>query len=113
MSAARGDNRDIDARFLLANERTLLAWLRTALSLQAAGFVLVQFTHRAVAGGIGIALVTLGAAAALSGYLRYRGADRSMRAGELPASGRSPAVVTAGVVALAVALLAWLLLSNH
>ncbi len=113
MSAEAAGNRDVDARFLLANERTLLAWLRTALSLQAAGFVLVQFSHQAVAAGIGLALVALGAGGAASGYIRYRAADRSMRAGQLPASGRAPAVITAGVVALAVAMLAWLLLSHR
>ena len=35
-----------DYRFLLANERTFLAWVRTALSLQIAGLGVLQFlTH--------------------------------------------------------------------
>ncbi|MFC7482946.1 YidH family protein [Luedemannella flava] len=37
--------RDIDVRFLLANERTLLAWLRTALALMAGGVALAQLAH--------------------------------------------------------------------
>ncbi|HWC41041.1 MAG TPA: DUF202 domain-containing protein [Actinomycetota bacterium] len=32
-----GDRREPDCRFSLANERTLLAWIRTALALDAAG----------------------------------------------------------------------------
>jgi putative membrane protein len=32
-----GDRREPDYRFSLANERTLLAWVRTALALDAAG----------------------------------------------------------------------------
>ena len=33
---------DVDARFLLANERTLLAWVRTSLTLLAAGVGTLQ-----------------------------------------------------------------------
>ena len=33
----------VDYRFLLANERTFLAYLRTALSLQVAGLAVLQF----------------------------------------------------------------------
>jgi putative membrane protein len=96
---------DVDVRFLLANERTLLAWLRTALSLQAAGVALTQFAHTTSPRVIGLGLLTLGTLAALAGYARYRAVDRAIRAGWLPARGRGPALVTAGVVALAVALL--------
>ena len=32
-----------DVRFLLANERTLLAWLRTGLTVMALGFVVARF----------------------------------------------------------------------
>ena len=32
-----------DLRFLQANERTLLAWLRTALALMGFGFVVARF----------------------------------------------------------------------
>ncbi len=97
---------DVDARFLLANERTLLAWLRTALSLEAAGVALFQLTRNSAARVIGLALLVLGAAAAVTGYVRYRSADRRMRVGQLPPVGRGPAVVTAGLVVLAAALLA-------
>ena len=36
---------DIDVRFLLANERTLLAWIRTAVTLQAGGLAVTQLAE--------------------------------------------------------------------
>lgn len=36
----KSSNIDVDVRLLLANERTLLAWIRTALTVQAGGIVL-------------------------------------------------------------------------
>ena len=67
---------DPDARFLLANEHTLLAWIRTALTLQAGGLGVLEFASEVEARGvIGVGLLLLGAAAGLAGYRRYRGAD--------------------------------------
>jgi putative membrane protein len=101
------DQLDIDIRFLLANERTLLAWLRTALTLQAGGVALEQLAgHSAVLSGVGIGLLTLGSIAGVIGYLRYRATGRAIRAGQLPAPGRGPALLTAGVVVLAAVLVA-------
>jgi putative membrane protein len=37
------DDGPVDYRFLLANERTFLAYVRTALSLQIAGLGVLQF----------------------------------------------------------------------
>jgi putative membrane protein len=104
-SPEQGRRLDVDVRFLLANERTLLAWLRTALTLQAGGVALAQLAgHRAVLSVVGIALLVLGSAAGVVGYLRYRTAGRAIRAGQLPAPGRGPALLTAGVVLLAAVL---------
>lgn len=97
---------DIDARFLLANERTLLAWIRTALTLLAVGMGIQQFgtevsARRLVAG----ALLALGGVAAVLGAVRYSRADRALRGGDLPPAAWSPVAVAMAVVALAVALL--------
>jgi putative membrane protein len=93
----------VDYRFLLANERTFLAWSRTALALQVAGLGVLQFLthgHSAVRVLLGVALVAVGSATAMSGYLRYRNNERAIRAGrDLPAV-RSTVVLTAVVVAL-------------
>jgi putative membrane protein len=106
-SSDRSDRLDIDVRFLLANERTLLAWLRTALTLMAGGVALAQLaTDRRLLQLVGLALIALGSAAGGTGYGRYRATGRAIRAGRLPAPGHGPAVVTTGVVAVAAILIA-------
>jgi len=42
----RQDGEEPDYRFSLANERTFLAWIRTALALLAGGVLLDQFSTR-------------------------------------------------------------------
>jgi putative membrane protein len=79
----------------LANERTLLAWLRTALGLIAAGATLVRFGS--VEHGdtqFGLAIVGVGIGAGVAGVLRYLRVarrHRSWRASwsdDRPAGGR-------------------------
>lgn len=77
--------REPDQRFTLANERTLLAWIRTALALDASGLAVIRFAPQlGPAGGreaVGIALVLLGAIAAVVGYGRWAKVDRALRSG--------------------------------
>jgi putative membrane protein len=97
---------DIDVRFLLANERTLLAWLRTALTLMAGGVALAQLAHdRPALQAIGVGLLALGSVGGLIGYLRFRATGRAIRAGRLPEPGHGPALMTAGVIAFAAVLI--------
>jgi putative membrane protein len=99
-------DRDPDARFLLANERTLLAWLRTSLALQAAGVGVLHFAAGLdLNGTIGLALLLLGAFAGWTGFRRYRVADRAVRRGELPPHGLAPEIVALAVFMLALLLL--------
>jgi len=102
---------DVDIRFLLANERTLLAWVRTALTLLAAGVGVLQFGDE-IDGRTYLAslLVALAAAAALLGPSRYARADRAIRSGSLPAGGRAPELVGFGVALLAIGVLVGVLL---
>ena len=98
-----------DYRFSLANERTLLAWLRTALALVAGGVAMTQFVPELgfPAGGpvVSIGLLLGGLGTALAGYRRYVGNEAAIAADEpLPASGTA-GWVTAGLAALVVALL--------
>lgn len=75
-----------DPRWSLANERTMLAYERTALGLIVAGFALAgshTFTNapRWLA-AIGLPLVALGAMVSLEGRSRFLSAQRAMRNGE-------------------------------
>ena len=98
-----------DYRFSLANERTFLAWIRTALALVGGGLAVAGFLPplriphlREV---LSVALMLLGAAIAVRAIDHWARAERAMRLGRpLPAS-RFP-----GVLAVAVALGALLLL---
>ncbi len=75
----------VDARFTLAAERTLLAWLRTALGLLAAGIAVLhvvgEFTSPALQTTLGIALIVLGAATAVLGAWRWQRVTHSLSAG--------------------------------
>jgi putative membrane protein len=102
-----------DVRFILANERTLLAWIRTALALQAGGLGVLQFiTGLAPRRAVGIALLVLGAGAAIAGYRRYRATDRALRSGGVPPAGRALDVVALAVAGLATVLTVAYLLTN-
>lgn len=97
-----------DYRFSLANERTFLAWIRTALALVAGGLACAQFlpalpiAHLREA--IAVGLLLLGAAVALRAVDHWARTERAMRLGaDLPAS-RFPAVL-AIIVALGALLL--------
>lgn len=85
-----GTGDEPDYRFSLANERTLLAWLRTALALLAAGVALDQidlaFDDR-LETGLAAALVVLGIVCSAASWWRWARAERAIRRQEpLPAS---------------------------
>lgn len=109
-----GQGTEPDPRFSFANERTLLAWIRTALGLVASGVVAgtvdLQLADP-VRRGLAVLLVVLGTAAAVAGWFRWARAERAMRqARPLPAPSLAAVVVlgmlVAGVVAL-VGLAVW------
>lgn len=90
---------DVDARFLLANERTLLAWVRTALTLLAAGVALAQVDDKTPGRtALATVVILLGVSAAGAGGLRYVVADRALRRATLPPRGWAPLAMAAGVV---------------
>lgn len=93
----------VDYRFLLANERTFLAYVRTALALQVAGLGVLQFlTHGqgAVRYGLGLGLVLAGSYVGITGYHRFRTNDRAIRAGTEMHTPQSTALLAVAVALL-------------
>lgn len=108
-----GVGEDPDARFTLANERTMLAWIRTALALIAAG-VLVDAVNLPIGDGprrwLAAGLVLLGAVAATGGWLRWARTERAMRTGAPMPAPTLGAVIVGGLVVAAALVLAVILL---
>ena len=73
-----------DYRFTLANERTFLAWVRTALAMMAAGVAVVQFVAGldVVRHVLGFFLIGLGGVLAALSYVHWERNERAMRLGE-------------------------------
>ncbi|MGH3309059.1 MAG: YidH family protein [Streptomyces sp.] len=96
-----------DYRFSLANERTLLAWLRTALALVAGGIAVDQFLtdlRGGVRTTISVAVLACAAVCAFRAVNHWLRCERAMRRGEdLPVS-RFP-VLLGAVTGLAALLL--------
>ena len=87
-----------DVRFSLANERTLLAYQRTAIGLIAAAVAVAHFLDNAVlAVAIAGVLLLSGGVAALGGYARYRDADRAIREGRPLGVGPIPLLLSIGL----------------
>lgn len=94
-----------DIRFLLANERTFLAWIRTALAVLAGGIALTRFGRASNARNIlSITVIILGGFIASVGYVRFKMADQAIRQGRLPATGLEPLIQVSGIIVVALAL---------
>ncbi|MEU1214215.1 YidH family protein [Streptomyces sp. NPDC005791] len=96
-----------DYRFSLANERTFLAWIRTALALIGGGFAVDQFLPSlawGVRAGLALGLLAAGVLCALRAVNHWVRCERAMRRGEdLPVS-RFPALIALVVAVVAVAM---------
>lgn len=108
------DGSEPDYRFSLANERTFLAWIRTALAMLAGGVLLDQFAGhvepKALLATVALALSVLGAVIAYCAYARWKGNEIAMRnAGPLPASSGIP-MLSVAIICVALVLSVGLLL---
>jgi putative membrane protein len=96
---------DPDPRFTFANERTFLAWNRTALALIGGGLAagqLLEFDSEAVRLLVALPPVLLGGVLAFTSYRRWEANERAMRLREpLPVIG-PPRFVPPAIAALAV-----------
>jgi putative membrane protein len=74
---------DPDPRFSMANERTFLSWIRTALALDAAGLAVIQLLPELVVPyareAIAITLVVIGTIVASASFRRWAAVEDAMR----------------------------------
>ncbi len=93
---------DPDYRFTLANERTFLAWIRTALALAAGGLaaatVLDDFVGEEA---LGVGLLALSFLTAATSYRRWALNERAMRLGQPLPPSRLPLIMAIAVAAVA------------
>ncbi len=109
-----------DPRIQQANERTLLAWLRTGLGLMAFGFLLARASvwlgggdHVPARGEqalpwVGIAFAGLGALFTVLAALEYLRVRRAIREGRAIETGRLAALLAVFVAVLGVGMMALL-----
>ncbi|MGI9004905.1 MAG: YidH family protein [Streptosporangiaceae bacterium] len=106
-STGEPDGTEPDARFTMANERTFLAWSRTALALVVGGLAIAQLLppFAGVPWGrsaIATPLILLGAVMSLLSYFEWKANQRALRHGAPLPRSRLPKIlaVTITVIAL-------------
>jgi putative membrane protein len=112
-----------DLRFLQANERTLLAWVRTGLTLMAFGFVVARLSvwlelehperdHGSMGSWLGIAIVALGTACHVIAATRFVAARRALVEGRsIQPSSTGPVAVAVLVAALGIGSIVYIMAS--
>src|SRR5687768_18123937 len=102
-SGPSDEHAHIDYRFSLANERTFLAWIRTALSLVAGGLAVVQLLDEvdppALRRALGIPIVLLGGLLAALSLSRWERNEQAMRADRSLPRSILPRLLAIGVTA--------------
>ena len=100
------DEQEPDVRFTYANERTFLAWNRTALALIATGVAATQLLPEFhVTGGrriLGLPMIGLGALVALTSFRHWKANQRAMESGEPLPRSPMPLVLSLGIGVVAV-----------
>ncbi len=111
-SANPQDGTEPDARFTFANERTFLAWNRTALGLVVGGLAIAQLLppFPGVPWGrhlLAVPLISLGAILSVAAYREWRRNQRALRLSQPLPHSRLPRilVVSTGVIALTAAII--------
>jgi putative membrane protein len=103
------EDRDVDPRFTWANERTFLAWNRTALALVAGGLAAAQlgdFASDATRLLVALPPIAFGAVLAVTSYRRWQANERALREDSPLPPPNVTALLAAGVAALAIVLAA-------
>jgi len=89
------ENRDSTARDHLANERTYLAWVRTALGLVGLGVLLERLEAGvdAMAVTAGVVLISFGGLSLIYAVTRYLWVAKNLERGMFPVAIRGPVVI--------------------
>jgi putative membrane protein len=118
----RGDRADTDdgtepdARYTFANERTFLAWSRTALALVVGGLAIAQLLppFPGVPWGrhvIGTPLILLGCVISVTSYAEWKASQRALRHGKPLPRSRLPQILAIAIAAIGLAAAALALVS--
>jgi len=93
-----------DPRFTLANERTFLAWNRTALAFIAGGLAVEQLLHngRTERLVVSIPLIVLGGFLGVAGYMRWRTAEEALATGQAVEPSKLPKLIAGAFVLLTI-----------
>ena len=119
-----------NAREHLANERTLLAWIRTSIGIMAFGFVVVKFSlfikqvslllgtdvpvtpQQGYSKVIGILVVAVGALVLLLSYLKYRKTEKQLNSETFQSSSKLVFSLTAIILLISILLILYLVEST-
>lgn len=114
---------DPDPRFLQANERTLLAWIRTGLTLMGFGFVVARLSvwlqleqpqrdNGSMGSWLGITIIALGTACHVIAAARFVTARKAIITGrEKQPGARGPVAVAAAIAVLGIASIVYIVLT--
>jgi putative membrane protein len=105
--AEEAEGAEPDPRFTFANERTFLAWSRTALALVVAGLGVVQLLppFPGVPWGrhvLGVPLIVFGAVVAVAAYGDWVRSQRAMRLGQPLPRSVMPRLLAAVITVIAI-----------
>ncbi len=97
----------------LANERTYLAWLRTAANVMVVGLAIAKFASSSGASAVaaGGVLIVVGAVGLGYGTIRYRKVNREIESNDYITGSRGRAPVVASTVLVIAMLMALVLLT--
>ena len=113
-SIASPEQQPAAVRDHLANERTMLAWVRTAITIIGLGFLVGRFLvdggpSDAWAIGLASVLVVAGAASAVAGLARFVSVERQIDSGDYRPSIVTHVILTATITVVGLLILAYLI----
>ncbi|MBW2507617.1 MAG: DUF202 domain-containing protein [Deltaproteobacteria bacterium] len=113
MAADLVENKDSTARDHLANERTFLAWVRTALGLVGLGVLLERLgagSDQTIAVAAGVGFISFGGLTMIYSVSRYVRVARNLERGMFPVALRGPVFIALGALLVAGGALVYVLL---